>query len=173
MNLPFRSFRDREYCFLLSLFSSKKTLETKAVWTKHFRFPSVILSMERKQSTKSSLESRCFDIFCFFAEILEKHQRIILFFHISASWRPTLLLQRLLKSQVVTKCFSLILSWELCRATISKKHLFFQHSLSSYICRLYCWLLHYCIIALWINLLSSVCAYTLKIAFPNLLKLAY
>ena len=40
--------------------------------------------------------------------------------HIAARWRATLLLQRLLKSQVVTKCFSLILSWQLCRATISK-----------------------------------------------------
>ena len=36
----------------------------------------------------------------------------------------TLLLQRLLKSQVLTKCFSLILSWQLCRATISKNAFF-------------------------------------------------
>ena len=39
----------------------------------------------------------------FFAEILEKHQQIIFFFHIATSWRTTLLLQRLLQSQVVTK----------------------------------------------------------------------
>ena len=57
---------------------------------------------QTKQSTKSVLESRCFDFF-FFAEILEKHQQIIFFFHIATSWRTTLLLQRLLKSQVVTK----------------------------------------------------------------------
>ena len=35
----------------------------------------------------------------FFAEILEKHKRIIFFFHIAVSWRATLLLQSLLKSQ--------------------------------------------------------------------------
>ena len=58
---------------------------------------------QTKQSTKSVLESRCFDFFFFFAEILEKHQQIIFFFHIATSWRTTLLLQRLLKSQVVTK----------------------------------------------------------------------
>ena len=123
---------------------------------------SVILSMQRKQSTKSV------------AEILEKHQRIIFFFHIAASRKATLSLQTLSKSQVFTKCFNLILSWQLCRATISKNTIFFQYSLSSYFCRLYITLstLHYSA-SLWINLLSSVCAYTLKFAFPSLLQLAY
>ena len=60
----------------------------------------------------------------FFAEILEKQQQTIFFFHIVTRWRATLLLQRLLKSQVVTKCFSLILSWQLWRATISKNTIF-------------------------------------------------
>ena len=63
-------------------------------------------------------------VLIFFAEIRENHRRIILFFHIAASWRATLLLQSLLKSQVVTKCFSLIVCWQLCRATISKNTFF-------------------------------------------------
>ena len=78
---------------------------------------------------------------------------------------------KFIKVTIVTKCFSLILSWQLCRATISKNTHFFQYSLSNYFCKLYCWL-HYSA-SLWINLLSSVCAYTLKFAFPSLLKLAY
>ena len=63
-------------------------------------------------------------VLTFFPEILEKHQPVIFFFHIAACCRATLLLQRLLKSQVVTKCFSLIRSWQLCRATISKNTIF-------------------------------------------------
>ena len=52
-----------------------------------------------------------------------------------------------------------------------KIHHFLQYRFSSYLCRLYCWL-HYST-SLWINLLSSVCAYTLKFAFFSLLNLAY
>ena len=80
-----------------------------------------MMRTQRKQSTKSVLESRCFG---FFLEILEKHERIIFFFHIAASCRATLLLRRLLKSQVVAKCFGLILIWQLSRATISKNTIF-------------------------------------------------
>ena len=76
-----------------------------------------------ESSQQKVLESRYFHGI-FFTEILEKQQRINLFFHIAVSWRATLLLQRILKSQVVTKCFSLILSWQLCRATISKNTIF-------------------------------------------------
>ena len=120
MNPPFRSFRNREYRFLLPLFSSKKALEIKAVWSKHFNFPFLLFF----QCSESSQQKVFWKFLIFFAEILEKHQQIIFFFHIVTSWRATLLLQRLLKSQVVTKCFSLILSWQLCRATISKNTIF-------------------------------------------------
>ena len=78
----------------------KKALETKAVWSKHNE------SSQQKVFWKVGVLIFWF----FFPEILEKHQRIIFFFHIAASWRATLLIQRLLKSQVVAKCFNLILS---------------------------------------------------------------
>ena len=109
----------------------------------------------------------------FFAEILEKHQKIIFFFHIAASRRATLY-------TFTTKVIKITSTYQMFQpdpqlATIQnycfKKHLFFQHSLSSYFCKLYCSLLHYS--ASLINLFSSVCAYTLKFAFPNLLKLTY
>ena len=60
----------------------------------------------------------------FFVEILEKQQQRISFFHTVASWRATFLLQRLLKSQVVINGFSLTISWQLCRAAISKNTIF-------------------------------------------------
>ena len=82
--------------------------------------------MKQKQSTKRFWKAGVLIFFLFFAGILEKHQRIILLFHIATSCRATLLLQRLLKLQVVTKCFSLILRWRLCRATISKTLFFFS-----------------------------------------------
>ena len=111
---------ETESTVFLYLFSSKKALEIKAVWSKYFNFPSLLFF----QCSESSQQKVFWKFLIFFAEILEKHQQIIFFFHIVTSWRATLLLQRLLKSQVVTKCFSLILSWQLCRATISKPPFF-------------------------------------------------
>ena len=112
----------KEYRFLISLLSSKKALEIKAVWSKCFHFSS-LLFFQCSESSQQKVFWKV-GVLIFFPEIFEKHQRIIFFFHIAASWRPTLLLQRLLKSQAVTKCFSLILSWQLCRAIISKNTFF-------------------------------------------------
>ena len=123
----------------------------------------------RKQSTKSVLESRCFEFF-FFVEILEKHQRRISFFHTVASWRAIFLLERLLKSRVVTNGFKREPQLATKQSCYFKKHHFFQQSFRSYFYRLYC-LLYYSA-SLWINLLSSICAYTFKFVFPSLLKLA-
>ena len=63
MNFPFCSFRDREYRFLLSLFSSNKALEIKGVWSKHFNFPSVILSICRN-SWKAPANNFVFSYCC-------------------------------------------------------------------------------------------------------------
>ena len=165
---PISFFQSQRVPFSFVLIFIKKALKIKAVWSKHFKFPSMLF-FQCSESSQQKVFWK-FSIF-FFAEILENHQQIIFLFHIATSWRATLLLQRLLKSQVVTKSFSLILSWQLCRATISK-NIFFPAQPHQLFCRLYCWLLHYSV-SLWINLLSSVCTYTLKFAFLNLLKLAY
>ena len=79
----------------------KKALEIKAVWSKHFNFPSVLFF----QYSESSQQKVFWKVGAlnFFPRILEKHQQIIFFFHIAASYRATLLLQRLLKSQVLLK----------------------------------------------------------------------
>ena len=132
---------------------------------------------QRKQSTESVLESRCFDflIFDFF------------FFFCRNSWKApanNLLFSYCYKLEGYTFNTKVIKITSSCQmfqpnpqlATMQsyyfKKHLFFQHRLSRYFWSLNCWLLHYSA-SLLINLLSSVCAYTLKFAFPNLPKLAY
>ena len=120
----------------ISLLSLKKALANKVVCRKHFNSPSPLLfrcseSSRQKLFWKVSVSN-------FFVEILERHQGRISFSYIVASWRVTFLLQRLLKSQVVTKGFNLIPSWQLCRVAISKKTLFFQYSISSCFYRLYC-----------------------------------
>ena len=173
LNLPFRSFRER-VCFLLSLFSSKEALEIKAVWSKHFNFPytrytfNVAKAVNRKCSGKY--------VFWFF-----------FFFFCTNSWEAPVnnfvfpYFYKLEGYTSTTEGIKITSSYQMFQpgpqlATMQtyyfKKHLFFQHRFSSYFCRLYCWLLYYSA-SLWINLLSIVCAYTLKFAFPNLLKLAY
>ena len=123
---------------------------------------------QTKQSTKSVLESRCFDFFFFCRNSWKAPANNFLFSYC----------YKLEGYTFTTKVIKITSSYQMFQpdpqlATMQsyyfKKHLFFQHSLSSYFCRLYCWLLHYSA-SLWINLLSSVCAYTLKFAFPSLLK---
>ena len=122
MNLPFRSFRDREYCFLLSLFSSKKALEIKEVWGKHFNFTSVILSICR-DSWKVPENNFVFSYCC----KLKGYTFTTKVIKITTSYQ---MFQP--KPQLATM-----------QSYYFKKHVFFQHSLSRYFCRLYCWLLHY------------------------------
>ena len=162
----------REYRFLLSLLSSKKALEIKAVWRKHFNFPSLLFFHCNKNSLQKVFWKVGVLIFFFFFRNSWKAPTNNFLFRITTSWRVTFLLQRLLKSQVVTKCFSLILSWQLCRATILKNTIFSStaSAATSVDYNIIC--LHYSA-SLWINLFSSVCAYTLKFAFSSLLKLAY
>ena len=143
----------------------KIALEIKPVCSKHFDSPFLLFFLCSETSQQKVFWN--VGISKIFAEILEKHQRRISFFCIVASWRATFLLQRLLRSQVGTKGFTLSPSWQLCRTVISNKHHFLVQLLYL-LCRLYNWF-----ISLWINLLGSLCAYTLKFVFPSLPKSAY
>ena len=112
----------------ISLLSLKKALANKVVCRKHFNSPSLLLfpcseSSRQKVFWKIGVSN-------FFVEILERHQGRISFVYIVASWRVTFLLQRLLKSQVVTNGFKLIPSWQLCRVAILKKKPFFSSTTS-------------------------------------------
>ena len=136
----------------ISLLSLKKASENKVVCRKHFNSPSPLL-FRCSESSRQKLFWKV-SVLNFFVEILERHQGRISFSYIVASWRVTFLLQRLLKSQVVTKGFNLIPSWQLCRVAISKKTHFFQYSISSCFYRLYCWLNNAAL--LWIQLFNSL-----------------
>ena len=112
-------------------------------------------------------------VLIFFAESLGKHQRIILFSSYCCKLeRYTSTRNKVIKITSSYQIFQPDPQLATMQSYYFKKHFLFQHKLNSYFCRLYCWLLHYSA-SLWIHPLSSECAYTLKFAFPNLLKLAY
>ena len=60
----------------------------------------------------------------FLKKFLKVTSKEFYFFKIVVSQRATFLIQRLLKSQVVTNGFGLISSWQICRVGISKNTIF-------------------------------------------------
>ena len=127
-----------------------------------------MMRTQRKQSTKSVLESRCFG---FFPRNSWKARANNFLFSYCCKLQGYTFTAKVIKITSSCQMFRPDPHLATKQSYYFKKHHFFQYRLRSYFCRLYCWF-HYSA-SFWINLLSSVCAYTLKFAFPNLPKLAY